>query len=240
MLLHGDFGSWTHWLRNIVALADHFRVIVSDLPGYGDSDMPPEPWSPESLAGILREGLAEVVPPRQRFGLAGFSFGGIIAGHLAAQEGSRVEKLLLVGPGGFALPGGSPGPLLRMKAGMSPREVCAVHRHNLAVLMIAAPEKVDDLAVHLQIENVRRARIKAGTIPDGDTLLQVLPQVKGRIYGMWGGSDAMTAPYVPEHESALRSFQPHLEFFTVETAGHWAPYECADAVNAALVSIFEA
>lgn len=240
VLLHGDFGSWTHWLRNIEPLAQRFRVIVPDIPGYGDSDMPPEPWSPESLAGFLREGLAEIVPPLQSYGLAGFSFGGIIAGHLAARDGLRVEKLLLVGPGGFALPGGSPAPLLRMNADMSPQEIYAVHRHNLAALMIADPGKVDDLAVHLQIENVRRARIKAGTIPDTDTLLQVLPRVTAHIYGMWGGSDAMTVPHVPDHEAVLRRFQPDLEFFTVETAGHWATYECADAVNAALLSIFEA
>ena len=240
VLLHGDFGSWTHWLRNIVPLAQRFRVIVPDLPGYGDSDMPPEPWSPESLAEILRDGLAEIVPSPQRYDLAGFSFGGIIAGHLAAREGSRVEKLLLLGPGGFKLPGGTPRPLLRMKAGMSPEEVWVVHRHNLAALMIADPEKVDGLAINLQIENVRHARIKAGSIPDSDTLLQVLPRVTARIYGMWGGSDTMTIPHVADHEAVLRRFQPDLEFFIIETAGHWAPYECADAVNTALVSIFEA
>ncbi len=240
ILLHGDFGSWTHWLRNVLPLAQGFQVIVPDLPGYGDSDMPTVPWSPESLARILREGLAEIVPPPQRYGLAGFSFGGIIAGHLAAQESSRVTRLLLLGPGGFALPGGTPGPLLRLKAGMNPKEVSAVHRHNLAALMIADAQKVDDLAVHLQIENVRQTRIKAGTIPDSDTLLRVLPDVAARIYGMWGGSDAMTVPYVPEHEAVLRRFQRDLEFYTVESAGHWAPYECPAEVNAILARVFGA
>ena len=32
---------------------------------------------------------------------AGFSFGGIIATHLAALEGERIDKLALFGPGGF-------------------------------------------------------------------------------------------------------------------------------------------
>src|SRR5690606_94454 len=33
VLLHGAFGSWTHWLRNIPALAARFRVIAPDMPG---------------------------------------------------------------------------------------------------------------------------------------------------------------------------------------------------------------
>lgn len=121
VLLHGGFGSWTHWLRNIEPLVRRFRVIVPEIPGYGASDMPPEPWSSERLAGILREGLAEIVPAPKRYGLAGFSFDGIIVGHLAALDGARVTKLLLLGPGGFALPGGTPGPLLRMKCASCPR-----------------------------------------------------------------------------------------------------------------------
>src|SRR3546814_2920540 len=40
VLLHGGHGSWTHWLRNIPVLAEHFTTIVPDLPGYGDSDLP--------------------------------------------------------------------------------------------------------------------------------------------------------------------------------------------------------
>src|SRR3546814_10059166 len=86
------------------------------MPGYGDSDPPPEPWTPESLARILAAGLVEIVPPPQRFDLAGFSFGGIIAGHLAALEGERVGRLVLLGPGGFALPRGEAARLRRLEA----------------------------------------------------------------------------------------------------------------------------
>ena len=37
VLLHGGMGSWTHWGRNIGALARKFTVITLDMPGYGDS-----------------------------------------------------------------------------------------------------------------------------------------------------------------------------------------------------------
>ena len=43
VLLHGGSGSWTHWLRNIAPLvAAGHQVLAPDLPGFGDSDPPPE------------------------------------------------------------------------------------------------------------------------------------------------------------------------------------------------------
>ncbi|MGH7043303.1 MAG: alpha/beta fold hydrolase, partial [Acetobacteraceae bacterium] len=105
VLLHGDFGSWTHWLRNISALARHFRLLVPDMPGYGESDAPPTPWSPFSLGELLAEGAAEILGPTVRYDVAGFSFGGIIAGHLAAVAPESVRNLVLLGAGGLGLPG---------------------------------------------------------------------------------------------------------------------------------------
>ena len=43
VLLHGGSGSWTHWVRNIAALAQAgHSVWVPDLPGFGDSSPPPD------------------------------------------------------------------------------------------------------------------------------------------------------------------------------------------------------
>ena len=41
LLTHGGGGSWLHWIRNIDALAQERTVWAVDLPGYGDSAMPP-------------------------------------------------------------------------------------------------------------------------------------------------------------------------------------------------------
>jgi len=73
VLLHGGYGSWTHWIRNIDALAAEHRVIAADLPGLGDSAMPPEPFTPWSLAGILADGLdaMRLQPPFHRADDAG-------------------------------------------------------------------------------------------------------------------------------------------------------------------------
>jgi len=79
VLLHGARGSWTHWLRNIPALAERFSVIVPDMPGFGYSDAPPEPHTVEVLAAAVVRGLGAVTSAAIR--LVGFSFGGIVAGH---------------------------------------------------------------------------------------------------------------------------------------------------------------
>src|SRR5215831_4771929 len=62
LLLHGASGSWTHWIRNILPLAEHFRVLAPDLPGFGDSDALPEPHTAERLADGVVSGLDEILP----------------------------------------------------------------------------------------------------------------------------------------------------------------------------------
>ena len=46
VLFHGGSGSWTHWIRNIPELSRHYELWVADIPGLGDSAMPPKPWVP--------------------------------------------------------------------------------------------------------------------------------------------------------------------------------------------------
>src|SRR5699024_1978152 len=66
ILLHGAYGSWTHWLRNIEALATQCCVIAPDMPGFGDSDLPPDDEGTKVIPQILNSGLDEIVPPRQK------------------------------------------------------------------------------------------------------------------------------------------------------------------------------
>src|SRR4029077_14972180 len=62
VLLHGGYGSWMHWIRNVLPLSRRFTVIAADLPGLGESATPPEPWTAQGLAAIVVAGLASVLP----------------------------------------------------------------------------------------------------------------------------------------------------------------------------------
>jgi len=237
VLLHGASGSWTHWIRNVLPLAARFRVLAPDMPGFGDSDAPPEPHTADVLADLVTSALDAVAPPPAGVDIAGFSFGGIIAALVAARLGPRARTLVLLGAGGFALPPAPTRPLRRITAEMPAEEVWQAHRENLAILMIADPEAVDDLAVFTQIENVRRARFKSGAIPSSDALLQALPAIRARITGIWGSRDAFVGPGLDERRRILATLRPDLDFRVIAAAGHWIPYEAADQVNAALLDI---
>jgi pimeloyl-ACP methyl ester carboxylesterase len=112
-----------------------------------------------------------------------------------------------------------------------------VHRENLHILMIADAARIDDLAVHVQAENLRRARFRSGAIPTSDVLLRVLPAIRARLGGIWGSRDAFAAPFIEERRRTLAAVQPGVDFRVIEGAGHWAIYEAPEAANVALLEM---
>ena len=236
VLFHGGYGSWTHWIRNVLPLSRSFTVIAPDLPGLGELATPPEPHTAEGLASILVGGIDLVLPRREPLHLAGFSFGGVLGGHVAAQLGDRVRAFTVVGSNGLGLIR-QPTDLQRVPAGSSTAEALAVHHHNLGALMIADPAKIDELAVYIQSTNAPRGRVRSRRFSRADTLVRALPLVKARLDGIWGGRDATAYPHLDERANTLRSFQPDARFEIIEGAGHWVQYEAADRFNPLLAEI---
>jgi 2-hydroxy-6-oxonona-2,4-dienedioate hydrolase len=236
VLLHGGYGSWTHWIRNVLPLARRFTVIAPDLPGLGESATPPEPHTAEGLAAIIVAGLGIVLPKDAAPHLAGFSFGGVLGGHVAAQLGDRLRALTLVGSNGLGLVR-QPTALQRVPAGAPEEKALAIHRHNLGTLMIADPAKIDELAVYIQSQNAPRGRVRSRRFSRADTLARALPLVKARLDGIWGERDATAYPHLDERARVLRSFQPQARFAVIPGAGHWVQYEAADRFNAVLAEI---
>jgi pimeloyl-ACP methyl ester carboxylesterase len=236
VLLHGGYGSWMHWIRNVLALARRFTVIAPDLPGLGESATPPEPHSAEGLARIIVDGLATILPSGERFHLAGFSFGGVLGGHVAALLGEQVRGFTIVGSNGLGLPR-QPTQLERQKRDGTVEELLAIARHNLGVLMIADKDKIDDLAVYIQYMNAPRGRVRSRRFSRTDALIQALPRVTAQLSGIWGGRDAGAYPYLDERKRVLSEIQPGLRFEIIPGAGHWVAYEAADRFNPLLAEI---
>lgn len=234
VLLHGASGSWAHWIRNVTPLAERFRVLALDMPGFGDSESPPEPHTAEGLADLVAAGIDAVLPPPTECDLAGFSFGGIIGGLVAARPGSRIRRLVVLGAGGLGVGAFSPPALLRVEPAMTAAEIREVHRENLRRLLLGRPGSADDLAVTIQIENLKRARFRSGGIPESDVLRRALPAISARIAGVWGARDAFMGDRIEEIRRVLLAAHPEADLRVVEGAGHWVPYEAADRVNALL------
>ena len=238
LLLHGASGSWTHWIRNIPALAARRALLVPDMAGFGDSDSLPEPHTAARLAAALAAGLERVLPAPAALDVAGFSFGSIIAGVLAARLGRRVGRLALIGPGGLGLPTPAAGiTLVRLASGMSAMATREAHRENLRRLMLGDPAAADDLAVHVQAENLRRSRFKSGDIPTSDVLRQALPGTAARLTAIFGERDAFVGPRLDERRRILTDLRPGLDFRVVAGAGHWANYETPAIVDRALLEM---
>ena len=230
VLLHGGYGSWMHWIRNVLPLARRFRVIAPDLPGLGESATPPEPWTAPGLAAIIVAGLDIVLPAGAMPHLAGFSFGGVIGGHVAVQLGDRLRGFTVVGSNGLGLER-SPTPLRKVPPDADEPEEFAIHRYNLNQLMIADPDKIDELALYQQKTNHARARMRSRRFSRSGALIEALPQVKARLDGIWGERDATAYPHLDERARLLRSIQPAARFAIVPGAGHWVQFEAAEHFN---------
>jgi len=236
VLLHGGYGSWTHWIRNVLPLSRAFTVAAPDLPGLGESATPPEPHTAEGLAGIIVQGLDTLFPARDGLHIAGFSFGGVLGGHVVGQLGDRVRRFTIVGSNGLGL-ARQPTALRRLRQGAPETEALDVARHNLAALMIADPGKIDELAIYIQAENAPRGRVKSRRFSRADTLARALPLITARIDGIWGARDATAYPHLDDRARALRNIQPDARFEVIPEAGHWVQYEAADRFNPLLAEI---
>jgi 2-hydroxy-6-oxonona-2,4-dienedioate hydrolase len=230
VLLHGGYGSWSHWVRNVIPLSRRFTVIAVDLPGLGESATPLEPWTAEGLAAIIVAGLDIVLPKGVAPHMAGFSFGGVIGGNVAAQLGDRLKGFTVVGSNGLGLER-SPTPLERVKPDASEEEEFATHRYNLNQLMIFNPDKIDELALYLQKTNHAHARMRSRRFSRSGALIEALPKINARLDGIWGERDATAYPHVEERRRILQSTQPEARFTVVPGAGHWVQFEEADAFN---------
>ena len=99
VLVHGYLWSGTVWEDVFPLLARSFRVIVPDLPGFGESEKPPPARYPYSLEAFA-ESLVDLVAALGvgRVSVCGHSMGGAVALMLAARQPDLVEKLIVVDP----------------------------------------------------------------------------------------------------------------------------------------------
>jgi pimeloyl-ACP methyl ester carboxylesterase len=236
VLLHGGFGSWLHWIRNIDALAARHRVLAVDMPGLGDSAMPAPPLTPQAMGLPIARGLEALLASGERCHLVGFSFGGLVSGQVAALLGERIESLTLVGSSGLGLPR-KRVELVRRTAAMSPDELREAQAYNIRALLLHHRDSVDDLALAIQAHNDARARVASRRMSLGDSLRHVLPALRGRLNGIWGQHDVTGSPGMRLQQELLASLHPAVDFRVVDDAGHWVQFEAHEAFNEALVEM---
>lgn len=238
VLMHGGAGSWTHWIRNIPALAEHFTVHAFDLPGGGDSDDVPADIAPDRYVDLVCAGVAEVASGEQIF-LAGFSFGGVNAAMVTARMPGTISKLALLAPGGLGRVNNVGTALRKMPpATASEDEKKTVVRHNLRLMMLAHDESIDDETIAIQRENIARTRYDSRRFTGSTLTKEHLWRVRTRTLAIFGALDNLSYPSVYARITPLRSTKPDVEIELIPNKGHWIQYEAADEVNRLLIDWF--
>lgn len=241
VLLHGGAGSWRHWARNIEWLAREWRVLAPDMPGLGESAPPPPGFDLWSYARLVTEGLRHLLGPGQRYDLAGFSFGGVISGHIAALDARDGANLLrsftLVGAGGLGLRR-DPFTLTSVRSKQG-EERTAAHRANLAALMIADPARIDALALRIQAWNSDHSRLRSPRLVPEGALRDAVREATAPLSVIYGERDAIAYPYMDERVRLFAELRPETEVHIIPAAGHWVAFEAAERFNPAFSSLLK-
>jgi pimeloyl-ACP methyl ester carboxylesterase len=242
LLLHGLGGTWQYWSRTMELLGGSARCIALDLPGFGQSDMPPGGFTldaaSDSLAATLRAlgGSPAVV--------CGHSLGGPLAARFALRHPDAVSKLVLVGPSGLApappwqhrvlraIPAYNllqlvPWPWERLLLSLAP-----LRRFGLS-LLVDDPAGIDPALVLRLVAGARHARAltPALTASFATNLDDDAPLVAAPIAAIWGERDRVVSPRDAE---ILRQVVPSAEVHYLPGCGHLPMVERPEAFAALL------
>jgi 4,5:9,10-diseco-3-hydroxy-5,9,17-trioxoandrosta-1(10),2-diene-4-oate hydrolase len=252
VLLHGGgpgASGLSNYSRNIDALAERFRVLVPDMPGYGRSakgvdQSDPFGYLADHIAGMLDQlGI-------HRAHLIGNSYGGSCALRLALDTPTRVDKLVLMGPGGVGTSRGLPTPgLKRLLAyyggdGPSLDKLRTFIRTYLVYDGSAVPESliesrytssIDPEVVAnppLQRPAGLRELWRMDFTRDGR-----LSSLKTPTLVIWGRDDKVNKP---SGATMLGTRMPNADVLIAANTGHWVQWERANFFNAVTTAFLAA
>lgn len=241
VLLHGGSGSWLHWVRNIRSLLDRgWQVLAPDLPGKGQSDLPPGCTDATHLPPHLEAAMGQLLgrPARVPVSVVGFSFGALTAALWLGAHPEAAGRLVLVGAPSMGLSDPDREPLKGWRHLAKPELVEAAHRHNLMALMLHRPESLDDWTLALHAWQVGHDRLTRRRMGNTSLLREALPRLRQRVDVIYGQYDALYMSRLPEVREAMARALPHLgAWVEIAGAGHWVQYEDAPAFNQALADL---
>lgn len=252
VLLHGGgpgASGLSNYSRNIDALSLRHRVLVPDMPGYGRSDKfvdheDPFGFLADSIRGLLDElGLATAH-------LVGNSYGGAAALRLALDTPNRVDRLVVMGPGGIGTTRGAPTAGLKNLLGYyggdgpSREKLAAFIRTYLVYDGAAVPEELIDKRFQASIDpavvNNPPLRRPSGlrTLWRMDlTRDKRLRRLTTPTLILWGQDDKVNRP---SGGPLLSRLMPNAELVMTSHTGHWMQWERADLFNQLVIDFLSA
>ena len=99
VLIHGLGASAERWSNVIPLFSDHYRVIVPDLIGFGQSDKPATDYTVNFFVDFLKKFITASESGHPD--IIGSSLGGQISAEYASLHSKEMNKLVLVSPSGI-------------------------------------------------------------------------------------------------------------------------------------------
>ena len=249
VLLHGIARSLEDWAPQHERLADEYRVISVDLPGFGLSDALPGPPSLDGLAAGVEDTLA-VLGVDRPVHLMGNSLGGAVAMRMLCRDPDVARSLTLVASAGFgrevtlalrvlAIPGLG----RRLMRRFDRRASVQVERSLFVDRALVTDERVEfglrvaarpEYAAHF-LTTAKSLGGWRGVHPKWRAeLLSRVCEIDPPTLVVWGDKDLILPA---THLEAARAALPHAEFHLFPRTGHMPQIERPDEF-AALVKKF--
>ncbi|MFF0729844.1 alpha/beta fold hydrolase [Streptomyces sp. NPDC004134] len=246
LLLHGGgpgASGVPNYARNIAELAEEYRVIVPDLPGYGRSTKGIDGSDPFGYLADRIRGLLDVMG-LDRAHLVGNSYGGAAALRLALDTPGRVDRMVLMGPGGIgttrALPTPGLNSLLNYYTGDGPsrRKLETFIRNYLVFNAADVPDSAIDERYQASIDPEVIAAPPLQR-PSGRGALRTLwkmdftrdarlSRLPVPTLVLWGAQDKVNRP---SGAQMLADRMPNCDLYLVANTGHWVQFERAQLFN---------
>ncbi|MDP2228478.1 MAG: alpha/beta hydrolase [Moraxellaceae bacterium] len=236
LMVHG-FGdsslSWTQFARRF--RDQEFRIVIPDLPGFGQSDRAPKAdYGFAAQSRRLLELMQKLGIPR--FHVVGNSMGGGIAAELAVQQPSMVQSLTLMDAAGVHYRPTELDDAMLAGRNMLVVKTPADFEALLAFVMMQRPPMprpvLDYLAERAIKDNALHERIfREALFPDMNFLLPKLDAIKAPTLILWGEKDRVLHP---DNALIFDKYIPDSRVVIMPKVGHTpmaeAPYESSDEV----------
>lgn len=251
LMLHGGgpgASGLSNYARNIGALAEHFRLLVPDMPGYGRSTKGLDRADPfGDLANCMLEMLDAIGVKRVH--VIGNSLGGACALRMALDQPRRVGRLVLMGPGGVnttrSLPTKGLKHLLDYYGGEGPTmaKMRQFIREDLVFDGSAVPEAVIEERFKASLDpeviaqpSLRRPKGLPKFSRIDFTRDPRLERCECPTLVLWGTEDKVNRP---SGGIALQQRMRRCDQYLFARTGHWVQWERASEFNAVTTAFLQ-
>lgn len=212
LVLHG-WGASVDAIGSVLAgLGRSVETVAVDLPGFGASDPPREPWTVGRYAAFVLEFATAL--QLERFSVLAHSFGARIAVVLAEEHPEMIERLLLTGAAGIK-PKRKPSYYAKVALAKVGRVAAAAggsHGRRLQEALRRRIASADWLAASEALRDTFRLVI-------AEDLTARLPHVRVPTLLVWGEQDSDTPLWMGER---MEQLIPDAGLVVLPGAGHYA------------------